>query len=112
MEARYAQTEFVRRALERRPLDSDEGYARDLLQLERLAATRPLGLASSLTLSNLLSRYPREADAIVQELGVRPFEALEDERMRLLAVERLRLAELRHRAGRVASTELGGVFEY
>lgn len=112
METLVAQTEFVRRALERRPLDHDEGYARDLLQLERLAAARPLGLASSLTLSNLISRYPREADAIVRELGIRPFEPFEDERMRLLAAERLRLAELRHRAGGAASAELGGLFDF
>lgn len=112
METKSAQTEFVRRALEGRPPESDEGYARDLLLLERLAATRPLGLASSLTLSNLLSRYPREADAIARELGMRPFEPLEDERMRMLASERLRLAEIRQRLGRPFATELSSFFEF
>ena len=112
MDTKFAQTEFVRRALDQRPLDSDEDYRRDLLQLERLATTRPLGLAASLNLSNLISRYPRESDAIVRELGMKPFEPLEDERLRLLAAERMRLADLRHRSARAASTELGGLFEY
>lgn len=112
MDANFAQTEFVRLALEGRRFDSDESYGRDLLQLERLASMRPLGLASSLTLSNLISRYPREADAIARELGMRPFEPLEDERMRTLVAERLRLADLRRRLDRFPSPDLGGLFEY
>lgn len=112
MSTPYPQTEFVRRALTRRPEDADETYSRDLLLLERLEAMRPLGLASSLTLSNLVSRYPREADAIAQELGIRGFEPLEDERIRMLAAERLRLADLRTRLGRLTTTELGNLFEY
>ncbi len=112
MDTGYVQTEFVRRALTERPEDAGEAYPRDLLMLERLAATRPLGLASSLTLSNLISRYPREADAIARELGMRAFEPLEDERIRMLTAERLRLADLRSRLGRLPTTELGDLFEY
>lgn len=112
METAFAQTEFVRRALNRRPEDADETYSRDLLQLERLTKTRPIGLASSLTLSNLISRYPREADAIARELGLRSFEPLEDERIRMLTDERLRLADLRSRLGRLPTTELGNLFDY
>lgn len=109
---RYAQTEFVRRALMRHPEDADDTYSRDLLMLERLASMRPLGLASSLTLSNLISRYPREADAIAGELGIRGFEPLEDERIRMLMDERIRLAEMRSRLGRLPMSELGDLFDY
>lgn len=109
---RYAQTEFVRRALMRHPEDADDMYSRDLLMLERLASMRPLGLASSLTLSNLISRYPREADAIAGELGIRGFEPLEDERIRMLMDERIRLAEMRSRLGRLPMSELGDLFDY
>ena len=112
MELPLAQTDFVRQALMRRPEDADEAYGRDLLLLERLASLRPLGLAASMTLSNLISRYPREADAIAQELGMRTFEPLEDERMHMLAAERLRLAELRQRLGHLPASGYGGLFEY
>ena len=112
MEIPLAQTEFVREALRRRPGDGDEAYGRDLLLLERLASLRPIGLAASMTLSNLISRYPREADAIADELGVRTFTPLEDERMHMLAAERLRLAELRERLGHVPAAGFGGLFEY
>lgn len=112
METPLAQTEFVRRALSQRPEDADGTYSHDLLTLERLATIRPLGLASSLSLSNLISRYPREADAIVRELGLRGFEPLEDERIRVLAAERLRLAEMRSPLGRLPMTDLGLLLEY
>ncbi len=112
MEPKLPQTEFVRQALARRPDGPDAAYESDLLELERLVSTRPLGLASAMNLSNLISRYPREADGIVRELGIRPFEPLEDERLRMLMDERLRLAEMRHRFGRFAATELGSLFEY
>lgn len=112
MEPKMPQTEFVRRALASRPTGPDAMYKSDLLELERLVATRPLGMASAMNLSNLISRYPREADAIVGELGLRPFEPLEDERLRMLTDERLRLAETRHRLGRLSTTELGGLFDF
>ncbi len=112
MDTSSAQTEFVRQALLRHPEDADVMYSRDLLMLERLAAMRPLGLASSLTLSNLISRYPREADAIARELGIRGFESLEDERIRMLTDERIRLAEMRGRLGHLPTSVLGDLFEY
>ncbi len=96
MDTTLVQTEFVRQALLRGSAEDDQGYRRDLLLLERLSSVRPLGIASALTLSNLVSRYPREADAIARELGIRSFEPLEDERIHELAAERLRLAEARH----------------
>ncbi len=112
METPQAHTAFVRQIIEERRFGPDEVYARDLLALERLAAMRPIGLASSLALSNLMSRYPREADAIVRELGVRPFQPLEDERMHALASERLRIAEMRERLGRLSYQERPGLFEF
>ena len=107
-----ARTEFVRHALDARRFGPDEAYARDLLALERLVAMHPIGLASSLALSNLISRYPREADAIFEELGVRPFEPFEDERMGALVSERLRIAEMRERLGRIHSGERLALFEF
>jgi len=112
MDELEAQTNFVRRALEGRRFGPDESYVRDLLRLERLASTRPLGLASRMTLSNLISRYPAEADAIARELGMRPFEAFEDERLRTLTEERLRLAERRHPLGRLDAQDAFGLFEF
>lgn len=105
-------TEFVRRTLTEREYHPDGAYARDLLALERLASERPLGFASSLALTNLLSRYPREADAIVRELGMRPFVPLEEERVRDLTSERLRLAERRHPMSRLRGDEGLNLFEF
>ncbi len=111
METPQAQTEFVRRRLEEPRFAPDEAYARDLLALERLASLQPIGLASSLALSNLMSRYPTESDAILRELGVRPFRSFEDERIHALVTERLRIADMRQRLGRLSSQELLGLFE-
>lgn len=112
MERPVPQTEFVRRLLEDRRFGPDEVYARDLLSLERLAAMRPIGLASSLALSNLISRYPKESDAIMRELGVPSFAPLEDERMRALVAERLRIAELREQLVRLPNQERLGLFDF
>lgn len=112
MEELQPRTEYVRRALEDHRYRPDEDYLRDLLQMEHLASTRPLGLASRMTLTNLMSRYPNEADAIVRELGVRPFESFEDERLRSLTEERLRLAERRHPLRRLESQERLSLFDF
>ena len=105
-------TEFVRRILEDRQHAPDAAYGRDLLALERLASGGPLGVASALALSNLMSRYPREADAILGERGVRPFEDLEGDRVGALVAERLRLAEMRHPLRRLRHEERYGFFEF
>lgn len=112
MEEIEPQTEYVRRSMEGHRFAPDESYVRDLLQLERLASTRPLGLASRMTLANLVSRYPTEADGIVRELGMRPFEAFEDERLRSLTEERLRLAERRHPLRRLDPQDAPSLFEF
>lgn len=112
MDGTQPRTEFVRRTITGREYRPDEAYARDLLALERLASERPLGFASSLALTNLLSRYPREADAIVRELGMRPFVPLEEERVRDLTSERLRLAERRLPLSRRPRDDALELFEF
>ncbi len=103
MEDLAPRTEFVRRMILDRRYEPDVTYARDLLALERFLSTRSVGMADSLILSNLLSRYPREADAIVKELGIRPFIPLGDERVSALVDERIRLALSRHPLRRLRS---------
>ena len=91
-----SRTEFVRRLIDSRPLGRDE-YVEEVLRLERLLANRgSMGMASGMAFLNLLSRYPREYEAIRREIGAededwRPGE----ERIARLLEERLRLAEAR-----------------
>jgi len=105
-------TDFVRSAILERRYEPDASYARDLLALERFLSSRSVGMAESLALSNLLSRYPREAQAIARELGVRPFVPIEDERVSALIDERLRLAESRHPLRRLRPSDPVGLFEF
>jgi hypothetical protein len=112
MEEPRPRTEFVRRTLEEHQYGPDMGYAKDLLALERLAADRPLGFASALALSNLMSRYPKESDAILHELGVRPFVSFDDDRVRSLMSERLRMALERHPLARRRPEETLELFEF
>ncbi|HVG37127.1 MAG TPA: hypothetical protein VNA10_05300 [Thermoplasmata archaeon] len=111
-EAITTRTDFVRRALLERRYQPDASYAQDLLALERFLSSRSVGMAESLALSNLLSRYPREAEAIARELGVRPFVPLEDERVLALVDERLRLAESRHPLRRLRPSDPVSLFEF
>ncbi len=111
MEETAPRTEFVRRLIEGRRHAPDAAYAHDLLELERLAALPFRGMVGSMALANLTSRYPKEADAILRELGIRPLVPLEDERVRALLAERLRLAEARHPLGRLRPEEPAGLFE-
>lgn len=105
-------TEFVRRTILERHYEPDAAYARDLLVLERFLSTRAVGMAESIALSNLVSRYPREADAIARDLGVQPFIPFEDERVSALVDERLRLAESRHPLRRLRPDEPVSLFEF
>jgi hypothetical protein len=105
MDAQIPQTEFVRRMILDRRYEPDVTYANDLLALERFLSTHAVGMAESIALSHLVSRYPRESDAIVKELGVRPFIPSEDERVSALVDERLRLALSRTRLPRARSDE-------
>ncbi|TLZ44561.1 MAG: hypothetical protein E6K19_04120 [Methanobacteriota archaeon] len=101
MDARIPHTEFVRRMILGRPFEPDPTYAGDLLALERFLSTRSVGIADSIALSHLVSRYPRESEAIAKELGIRPFIPFEDERLGALVDERLRLALRRTRLPRL-----------
>lgn len=112
MEEIAPRTEFVRRTILERRYEPDATYARDLLALERFLASRSVGMAESIALSNLISRYPREADTIVKELGVRQFIPFDDERVSALVDERLRLAESRHPLRRLRPDEPLGFFEF
>src|SRR2546428_7588625 len=102
-------TDFVRRAILERRYEPDAAYAQGLLALERFLSSLSVGMAESFALSNLLSRYPREAEAIARELGVRPFVPLEDERVSALVDERLRLAESRHPPRRLPPPDPGSL---
>ena len=108
----FPRTDFVRRTLEERRFEPDATYARDLLALERLLSSRAVGMAESIALSNLVSRYPREVDAIVGELGVRPFVPLEDDRLAALVAERLQLALRRNPLPRLRGEEPPHPFEF
>src|SRR5947207_16012353 len=92
MDPNIAQTEFVRRMLVERPGEPDATYGQDLLALERFLSTKAVGMPESIALSHLVSRYPREADAIVRELGLRSFIPFGDGRAAELVEQRLRLA--------------------
>ena len=107
MDESTPRTQFVRERIYGRSHGPDLPYARDLLDLERLLAEAPPGMAGSMALRNLTSRYPIEADAIVRELGVRPFAPFEEGRLEALMEERLRLAERRHPLRRLSPDPLG-----
>src|SRR5437870_13649593 len=92
MDPNIAQTEFVRRMLVERPVEPDATYAQDLLALERFLSTKAVGMAESIALSHLVSRHPREADAIVRQLGLRSFIPFAAERVAPLVDERPPLA--------------------
>lgn len=79
-----------------RPLGADE-YVEVILKLERLLANPgPLGVASGMAFLNVVSRYPRETEAIRRELGVAGNDVrVDEERISRLLEERLRLAEVR-----------------
>ncbi len=91
-------TIFVHRTIADRPYGPDEGYALDLLELERLLSGPSLGLVGSLSLGNLMSRYPVETDAIIRELGVSEGLPIDRREASALAEERLFLAEQRRPA--------------
>lgn len=63
-----ARTNFVRKAISGRAW-RDREYIDDLRRIEEeLARPRPHGIATTLAISNLFSRYPREAEAIRRDL--------------------------------------------
>lgn len=95
MQGAQARTKFVRKVAQSRPSGHD-GYIEDLLKIEKaLTDSGPRGVASTMAYLNLISRYPRETEAIAAELGTTVFRALDQDRIDDLLGDRLRLAEER-----------------
>jgi len=95
MQRNQARTKFVKRVAETRPAGFDS-YLEDLLKIERaLAESGPRGIAATMSYLNLISRYPRETEAIASDLGTTVLRPLDDERIDEVLGDRLRLAEER-----------------
>ena len=95
MQSSQTRTKFVRKLAQTRPSRYD-GYVEDLLKIERaLLEAGPRGVASTMSYLNLISRYPRETEAIAAELGTSVLQPLDEERIDDLLGDRLRLAEVR-----------------
>jgi len=79
--------------IDRRAQDS---FIEDLLKIERsLAEAGPRGVASTMAFLSLMSRYPRESEAIAIELGTSPRPYLASDRLDEIVDDCLRLAEER-----------------
>ena len=108
MQRDQARTKFVKRVTDSRPAGFDR-YVEDLLRIERaLADSGPRGVAGTMSYMNLISRYPRETEAIALELGTTVLEPLDDERIDEVLGDRLRLAEERLFHERRVAGEFGG----
>lgn len=110
MQRQQARTKFVRAVAETRPSGFDL-YVEDLLRIERaLAEPGPRGVAATMAYLNLISRYPRETEAIAAELGTTVLEPVNEEKIEEVLGERLRLAgerllHERHVAGEFGETD-------
>ena len=95
MQSSLARTTFVRKLAQTRPSGHD-GYVEDLLKIERaLVDAGPRGVASTMSYLNLISRYPRETEAIAAELGTTVLRPLDEERIDQILDDRLHRAEER-----------------
>jgi hypothetical protein len=94
MERQLARTRFVRRVAETRPSGFDT-YVQDLLRIEKALVDGHRGVAATMAYLNLISRYPRETEAIAAELGTTVLEPMNEERIDEVLGDRLRLAEQR-----------------
>ena len=94
METQLARTKFVRRVADARPGGFDR-YVEDLLRIERALVDGHQGVAATMAFLNLISRYPRETEAIAAELGTEVLEPLNEEKIDEVLGDRLRLAEER-----------------
>ena len=100
-------TNFVKRLVESRPAGFDR-YVEDLLRIERvLTDSGPRGVAATMGYLNLISRYPRETEAIAAELGTTVLEPLDEERIDEVLGDRLRLAGERLFQERKVAGEFG-----
>ena len=86
-----ARTSFVQERIENRPPGPDS-FTEDLLKIERsLAEAVPRGIAATMAFLNLVSRYPRESEAIDIELGTSPLPHLASDRLDEIVDNCLRL---------------------
>ena len=100
-------TKFVARVAETRPAGYDH-YVEDLVKIERaLLESGPRGVAATMSYLNLISRYPRETEAIAAELGTSVLRPVDDERIDEVLGDRLRLAEQRLLHERGVAGEFG-----
>ncbi len=107
MQSPHTRTKYVRKLAQARPSGYD-GYIEDLLRIERaLEDSGPRGVASTMSYLNLISRYPRETDAIAAELGTSVLRPLDEERIDDLLGDRLRLAEERLQQEKGVAGEFG-----
>ncbi len=107
MESSQSRTRYVRKVAESRPSGHD-GYVEDLLRIEKaLMDGEARGVAGTMMYLNLISRYPRETEAIARELRRSVLEPLDEERIVDLQRDRLRLAEARLRSERGVAGEFG-----
>lgn len=107
MSSQEGRTEYVRKVAESRPSGHD-GYVEDLLRIEQaLLDGETRGVAGTMMYLNLISRYPRETEAIARELRRSVLEPLDEERIVDLQRDRLRLAEERLRGERGVAGEFG-----
>ncbi len=94
MEPQLARTRFVRRLAETRPSGFDH-YLEDLMRIERAIVDGHRGVAATMAYMNLISRYPRETEAIAAELGTTVLEPTNEDKLDEVLGDRLRLAERR-----------------
>ena len=107
MQRTQARTTFVRRVAETRPSGYDS-YVEDLLRIERaFSESGPRGVAATMSYLNLISRYPRETEAIAGELGTTVLRPLDDERIDEVLGDRLRQAGQRLLQDRGVAGEFG-----
>src|SRR2546428_8523566 len=91
MERQLARTKFVRRVADTRPGGFDR-YVEDLLRIERALVDGHQGVAATMALLNLISRYPRETAAIAPELATEVPRPPEEEKIPEGLWDRLRLS--------------------
>ena len=103
-----ARTSFVQERIENRPPGPDS-FTEDLLKIERsLAEAVPRGIAATMAFLNLVSRYPRESEAIDIELGTSPLPHLASDRLDEIVDDCPRLAEERLPSEKNLAGEFGG----
>lgn len=101
-----ARTRFVRRVADTRPSGFDS-YVDDLVRIERALVDGHRGVAATMAYLNLISRYPRETEAIAAELGTTVLEPMNEERIDEVLGDRLRLAGQRLLSERGIAGEFG-----